>query len=256
MHPRQACYNTCMPTQISERTDKYLHSKLPIDQDEKILAVYRHHWFAYAANWIVGAIIVVVVMALAVGLTMVGGDNGSFAQHRSAIIAAAGVFSTLVLLGTFIPVYLRSQEQVVLTEEALVQTLQPSLFSSKVDHLNLHRIDDVSVRQDFLGTVLGYGHITIETPGEQDNYEFYMLPAPHEIARSIAQARESYEAAMQSGRMPTTVSAVQPPAIDPQQYQQFLQYQQMVQQSQQAPAPAQNQPPQAPEQGQNDQPNQ
>ena len=249
--------------QISEKTDKYLHSKLPIDQDEKIIGLYRHHWFAYVSNWVVGVIIVIVVMALTVGLTMVGGSDGSFAQHRTAIIAAAGVFSTLVLLSTCIPVYLRSQEQVVLTEEALVQMLQPSLFSSKVDHLNLHRIDDVSVRQDFLGTVLGYGHITIETPGEQDNYEFYMLPNPHNVARAIAQARESYEAAMQSGRMPTTVSAVQAqtPPIDPQQYQQFLQYQQMMQQSQQQPQnptqepPAQNQLP-AEEPAQNDQPNQ
>ena len=47
------------------------------------------------------------------------------------------------------------------------------------------------------------------------------------------QAHENYEAALQGGRMPTTLgyqAAQQPqaPTIDPEQYQQFLQYQQMV----------------------------
>jgi len=243
---------------VSERTDQFLHSKLPIDKDEKVLEVYRHHWFAYASNWIIGIFLVVVIMALAAGLTMIGSDGSGLAQYRTAIISAGAVFSAFVLLGTFIPVYLRSQEQLVLTEEALVQMLQPSLFASKVDHLNLLRIDDVSVRQDFIGTVLGYGHITIETPGEQDNYEFLMLPKPHDAARSITQARENYEAAMQAGRMHTTLGeAPAAPAIDPQQYQQFLQYQQMVaaQQGQQPQQPqAAAQPDQTAEQNNPPQP--
>lgn len=240
--------------QISEQKNKYLHSKLPIDADEQILAVYRHHWFAYVSNWLVGGIVVVIVMAIAVVFTSLGGVDSSLAAHRSPIIAGAAAFSAFVLLATALPVYLRSQEQVVLTEEALLQVLQPSLFSSKIDQLNLQHMADISVHQDFFGTILGYGHITIETPGEQDNYEFNMLPNPHQTAREISQAHENYDAAMQSGRMPTTLGVAQPqaPVIDPQQYQQFLQYQQMVAQQQagqqQAQAPQQVQTADAPTQ--------
>lgn len=228
---------------VSERTDQFLHSKLPIDKEEKILAVYKHHWFAYASSWILGIFIVIVVMALAAGLTMVGGSDSNFEQYRTQILAGAAVFSAFVLIGTFIPVYLRSQEQVVLTEEALLQVLQPSLFASKIDQLNLQHITDVSVHQDFFGTLLGYGHINIETPGEQNNYRFAMMPKPHQVAREIAQAHENYDAAIQAGRIPSSLSMAQPaaPAIDPQQYQQFLQYQQMVAQQQAQPAP-QDQP--------------
>jgi hypothetical protein len=222
--------------QISPQADKFLHSKLPIDEDEKILAIYRHHWFAYAASWIVAIVVVVVVMGLAYIFTSLGGDTSPLAAHKSQVMAIASVFCILILLGSLIPVYLRSQEQVVLTEEALLQVVQPSLFASKIDQLSLQHISDVSVKQDFFGTLLGYGYITVETPGEQNNYQFATLPNPHAAAREIISAHENFDAALQGGRMPSTLGS---PAsqgmqqIDPHQYQQFLAYQRMVAQQQQ-----------------------
>ncbi len=224
--------------QVTPKADAVLHQKLPIDADEKILAVYKHHWFAYASSWMVGLVIAVAVVALAAALTAVGGPDGTLVQDRYQIIAAASVFSLLVLAATCIPVYLRSQEQVVLTEEALVQVLRPTLFANKIDQLSLRHISDVSVTQDFLGTMFGFGHITVETPGEQNNYRFSTLTDPHESAREIIAAHENFDAALHSGRMPTTMERVAqlPPqvsTIDPEQYQQFLQYQQMVARQQQ-----------------------
>lgn len=236
--------------QIKPAADRLLHQKLPIDDNEKILGIYRHHWFAYAASWLLAAVMVVLVMGVAVALTAFGGSDTTIAQYRSQILAGAGVLSVVIAAGASVPVYLRSQEQLVLTEEAVLQMLQPSLLASKVDQLGLQHVTDVSVKQDFLGTVLGYGHITIETPGEQDNYEYDMVPNPQAVAREITQAHENFTAALMSGRRPTTLgSADQMQAtIDPQQYQQFLAYQQMVakqQQEQQAQAnsPTNNQPP-------------
>jgi hypothetical protein len=119
-----------------------------------------------------------------------------------------------------------------LTEEAVLQILQPSLFANKISQLNLAHIADVSVRQDFFGTIFGYGKITIETPGEQNNYEFTILPNPQDIARHIIEAHENFQAAVEAGRIPSTLGVPQAPQIDPQQYQQFLEYQQMVTQQQ------------------------
>ncbi|HET8709036.1 MAG TPA: PH domain-containing protein [Candidatus Saccharimonadales bacterium] len=215
--------------QVTPETDQLLHSKLPIEANEKILAVYRHHWFAYASNWIVAGLLVLVIMVSAILIVSFGGSETNTMAFREAVVIGAGILSMFIVLGASIPVYLRSQEQLVLSEEALMQVLRPSLFASKIDQLNLQRMDDVSVRQGFLGSILGYGHITVETPGEQDNYEFLMLPNPHEAAREITHARENYEAAMQSGRLPTTMGA-QPaaaPTIDPQEYQQFVEFQRM-----------------------------
>lgn len=222
---------------VSPQADKFLHEKLPIDEDEKILGIYKHHWFAYASSWIVGVIIVLLTMGIALAFAMYTHSNGAGGSDPSTVIlAGAGLFSALILIGTSLPVYLRSQEQLVLTEEALLQVLQPSLFASKIDQLSLQHIADVSVQQDFFGTMLGYGHLTIETPGEQNNYQFSMLPDPHRAAREIIAAHENFDAALQGGRLESTlgVTPQRMPQIDPQQYQQFLQYQQMVAQQQAA----------------------
>jgi uncharacterized membrane protein YdbT with pleckstrin-like domain len=233
---------------VSPGAEKYLHSKLPIDKDEKILGVYRHHWFAYASNWIVGVIVVILIMSIAFTFTALGDSTAgteSASQTQTLLLAGAVIFSALILLGTSIPVYLRSQEQLVLTEEAILQMLQPSLFASKVSQLSLQQIADVSVQQDFFGTILGYGYITIETPGEQNNYRFSMLPDPHTAAREIIAAHENFDAALQSGRIKTTLGSALPeaPQIDPQHYQEFLQYQQMLAQQKQSQQAAQTNDP-------------
>lgn len=222
--------------QITAETNKFLHHKLPIEDEEKILGVYRHHWFAYASIWLIGLVMVVVVMALGVLLTSFGGSDSALAGRQTQVLAAAGCLAVLLVVGTFVPVYLRMQEQVVLTEESLLQILQPSVFASKINQVSLQHITDVSVHQDFFGTMFGYGHITIETPGEQDNYEFTVLANPHEASREIIHAHENFNAALEGGHMPTTLGSgrlPQAPTIDPQQYQQFLAYQQMLAQQQQ-----------------------
>ena len=229
--------------QVSPQVDRFLHQKLPIDDDEKVLGLYKHHWFIYVLSWTVGIAVAVLVMVVTVVLTLVGGADIGIEGRESQVIAIGGLFALIVLAGSFIPVYLRAQEQLVLTEESLLQILQPSLFANKVDQLGLQHIADVSVRQDLFGMMFGYGNIIVETPGEQNNFVFIVVPNADKAAREIMAAHEDYVAALEGGYMPSALSdrhrqareaAQQPPAqIDPEQYQQFLAYQQMVNQQRQ-----------------------
>ena len=106
---------------------------------------------------------------------------------------------------SFIPVWIRKQETLVLTEEALLQIKKPSLFASKVSQLNLQHVADVTVRQDTIGSMFGFAHLTIETPGEQDNYEFSVVGGAREYAKKIIEAHENYAAALESGRIHSTL---------------------------------------------------
>lgn len=225
-----------------------MHGRLPIGKNEKILAIYKHHWFAYASVWFVGIVVVVALLGGAWTAVTTQGAGSSLDQNKTLIYGGATFLSAIVLLFTAIPVYLRSQEQVVLTEEALLQILQPSIFASKISQLNLQHVADVSVRQNFLGTVFGFGKISVETPGEQDNYEFIMIPNPHVAAKEIIDAHENFQAALQAGRMPSTLGSAPTPQIDPQQYEQFLEFQKMQQtaQTQQQPVEALQQDTQQP----------
>lgn len=221
---------------VSEQTDKYLHRKLPIGDNEKVLGVYRHHWFTYASIWGLALLMVAVIMGASTAIVVTSDPIGTIGQHRSAIMTIGGVVSGMTLFFAAVPVWLKSQEQLVLTEEAILQILQPSLFTNKISQLNLSQISDVSARQDFFGSIFGFGHITVETPGEQDDYQFTVLPRAHSVAKQIIEAHENYTAALQSGRLQSTLGQQASP-VDPAEYQKFLafeQAQQLVTMQQQA----------------------
>ena len=231
--------------QISPQTERSLHQKLPIDADEKILGVFRHHWFIYVLNWALGIFIALLVLGAAIALSMLGGEGSTFQGYAPQVLMIGTLFALLVLAGSFVPTYLHAQEQLVLTNESLLQTLEPSLFASKTDQLALQNVSDVSVRQDFLGMLFGYGHLTIETPGEQDNFKFSVVARPNDIARQIMSAQEEYILTLETGRVPAAPPTGGPVAnvttpIDPAQYEQFLAYQRMVAQQQQQAAQANN----------------
>lgn len=222
---------------VTEEQSRFYHNKLPIDPDEKLLAVYKHHAFAYILPLIIALFIIGVTLGLTVLMTRSDGISGEpiiSSDYQQVAYLIAGAFSTAVLVFTYLPIWLRLQERLILTDEAILQVLHTSLFTDKVSQTSLARIADVSVNQDFLGNVFGYGRLTIETPGEQNNYIYPYLGDPQTAARQIIEAHENFAAALESGRLPTTLgnSSSAAPAttpqtitVDPQQYQEFLRYQ-------------------------------
>ena len=80
------------------------------------------------------------------------------------------------------------------------------------------------------GTIFGYGTVTIETPGEQENYHFRATNKSDEAVATIVEAHENFSAALESGRLPTTLNknTNDPHAvtIDAAEYQKFLDFQQ------------------------------
>lgn len=213
--------------QPDPQTNQTLHKKLPIDPDERVIAVYRHHWFAYVYSWLITVLVVIGIFGLAWLLTA---DGGAAAPYRSAILGGSAFFGIIVLIGGLIPAYLRSQEELVLTDESLLKLLKPTLLSHKVDQLGLQHVADVSVRQNVIGTMLNFGTLTIETAGEQrTSYDFLLVPNPTSVAQQISEQKEDFDAALQGGRIQSKMPNQMPqaPQIDPQEYQEFLQFQQM-----------------------------
>ncbi len=245
---------------ITSDQDKFYHGKLPIGNDEKIIGVYRHHVMAYILPVLLALSMILVIWVLVLSLTTnTTGDEGltSVTGGMSEYIYyGAGIFSVLILVFTYIPVWIKMQEQIVLTDEALLQMLQTSLFSDKVSQLSLQHVADISARQGFWGNMFGFGKLTIETPGEQANYEFSFLSDPNAVAREVSEAHENFIAALESGRMKSNFRSAETMAplvnsiqnqgavsISPEEYRQFQAFQQMQRQaSQDDSIPSQPQP--------------
>lgn len=235
--------------------DKFFHRKLPIDQDEVILAVYRHHPIAYIIPLLLALLMISIIVGLAFVLTSVTTVDGTTiisSSSRQYVLAGVAIFSILILAFSYIPIWIKKQDQLILTDESVLQTLQTSLFSDKISQMGLQHINDVTVRAGFWGNLFGYGHLTIETPGEQDNYEYPFLPDANIAAREISEAHERFTAALESGQIhleemggpgsasgstwqKSSGSSGNSPVIvvDPAEYQKFLEYQK--QQNDQSP---------------------
>lgn len=223
---------------IDARLSQILHARLPIGEDEEILGVFRHHWFVYVWIWGIGIFAVFAIMFSATVLVPAPGETSGVANdYRTISILGAGLFSLLVLIGTYIPSWMKSKEQLVVTDEAVFQVLQPSIFGSKLSQLSLQHVADVSVRKDFFGTILGFGAVTIETPGEQANYTFPTVPNPDAAAKILIEAHENFIAALESGRLPTSInkegSDSHSVTISAADYQKFLDFQQFQSQQNQ-----------------------
>lgn len=185
--------------------EQSLRAKLPIGQHEKILLSVKHHWFAYIAITL-GAGFICVILFVALAVIVSEQDSlGISGQVMSALTAGGVGLIGFIGLVSLIPVWLKQQEILILTEESLMQYNKPTLFTSKVSQLNLQHIADVTVKQDAVGSMLGYGHIAVETPGEQDNYEFNVVAEPNKVAKAIVEAHENYAAALESGQIQTTL---------------------------------------------------
>lgn len=185
--------------------EQALRDKLPIGNNEKILKVIRHHWFAYVSVYIGSALLIVLIFAVLGLINAYHNDLQISGAAVGALTAGGGVFAIIVGLFSLIPAWLKKQEYLVLTEEALMQVNKPSLFTSKVSQLNLVHVSDVTVNQDVVGSMLGYGRLVIETPGEQDNYIFTMVDDPRGVSKAIVEAHENYAAALESGQIQTTL---------------------------------------------------
>ncbi len=215
---------------IDQKLNKRLHARLPIGEDEEILGVFRHHWFVYVGIWLIGFFAVLAIMAAALLFTSPLDNTGTRVSYAPIILASAILMSVIVGLGTVIPAWLKAQEQLVVTDEAVLQVLQPSLFGSKVSQLSLQHVADVSVRKDFFGSIFGFGSIIIETPGEQANYAFTAVPSPDAAAKVLIEAHENFIAALESGRLPTSIrkngNGQHGVTVDATEYQKFLDFQQ------------------------------
>ncbi len=227
----------------NEALNQFLHKRLPINDDEEILGVYRHHWFVYFKIWAIGFALILLIMVTATFLTANAEDQPD--GYRTLVMSGGILLSVLIGVGTAVPAWLKSQEQMVVTDESLLQILQPSPFGSKVSQLSLQHVADVTARKDFFGSILGFGAVVIETPGEQKNYEFPTVANPDHVTKTIIEAHENFIAALESGRLPTSfrgsldVPAQQyatqaQPAIDAKEYQEFLEFKRAKEQYEQA----------------------
>lgn len=165
---------------------------LDLDKNERVIKRTKRHVIGLIGIYVASALASLLFVAL---LFVAVSNQESIAGDLSEIHMglAFGLLLIIVAIFTYIGSYVYKMNELIVTNENIIQVLQFSLFSRQISQLNLAKIQDVSVDQNgIFSNFFGYGTIEIETAGEASNFKFIYTPNPNIVAKTIIEAHEDY----------------------------------------------------------------
>ena len=163
---------------------------LGVDPNEEIILDIHRHPVGIVGFFLFGGMTILVLL---ITLFLVLSTGGFSTQTTAFITLASVAVGLFVVLITSIAIFIYRANELIITNENIVQILRQSLIDKKVSQLNLSKVQDVSVDQEgFIPTIFNYGTIRIETAGEATNYVFTHVANPPAVAKQIVEAHERY----------------------------------------------------------------
>jgi hypothetical protein len=171
----------------------YKQSLGRMDADEKLLAIIKRHPFGliklYAQMLIGLAAVAALVYFLLPEFVTPGSDSGIYSIAGMAVV----VLGVIMILIAFVGTVIYNQNQLVVTDKTITQTLQDGLFNKKISQLAVSNIEDVTAdTKGFFQTILNYGKLLVETAGEQENFHFDYCPHADHYAKLILETRQAF----------------------------------------------------------------
>lgn len=165
------------------------------DSSEKILLLLRKHP-ATQLPW-------VLLAAIGLVIPMVW-DLGSFlaflpGSHQAAAVVAWYVALLVFVFEQFLSWYYNVN---IITDERVIDVDFNSLIYRNISSTKLAKIEDVTATtHGVLGTIINYGTVTVQTAGEQREFEFENVPAPNTIVQLLNELLQEEELEQLEGRV-------------------------------------------------------
>lgn len=168
------------------------------DDEEKVYLEVRKHPVGLVLIYLGGLIASLVIF----GILVIGAaafdfssvsTNGSSADSMRALVIGIGFFMTVfTVVITAVAAYVYSRNVLIVTSDKIVQQLYFSLFNKQISQLSIADVQDSTVKQPgILSHIFNFGTVTIETAGEQRNYNFTYAPSPYDVSKALTTAHEA-----------------------------------------------------------------
>ncbi len=168
-----------------------------LEPGETVLTVVRRSIIGLVGIYAVAIVAVAAIVTLAVVLSP-GTFKTSSTTISSSLTAVIAIAALLLALILFTATYVYRQSRLLVTDKSLVQILQKTLFIRKVSRLSMSNVEDVNEEQrGVLANIFGYGTLTVQTAGTEDNFIFSLCPNPARLADRIIEARQVYARAVE-----------------------------------------------------------
>lgn len=163
-----------------------------LEPGEQVVTIVRRHPIGIVAIYVETLLGVIALIALIMFLAPNFRDNltgQSYSLFLMAIVLAVALVSLILFVATFV----YRQCRLIVSDKSVIQIIQRGLFIRKISRLSMSNVQDVSADHNgILATMLGYGTLTVETAGEEDNFIFPLCPRPDSYAEQILEARQKY----------------------------------------------------------------
>lgn len=162
-------------------------------EGETILFQTRQHWFVVFAR-VVGEFMLLLLLGAAAAVA-----RRTWQPNGRLIALVAGIVALVLLLSALRDILRWLNEQFVVTDRRVLQ-LQGVLTKNVLDS-SLEKINDVELRQSFLGRLFNYGSIEILTASQEAINRMDNIHDPLQFKRAMQDARARYDGYLSRGPM-------------------------------------------------------
>jgi membrane protein YdbS with pleckstrin-like domain len=160
-------------------------------RDEKILYDGRQHTFVLVGSILTEMVLIAVLIAAGVAARAAFANRFALGMPvGQLILIACALISIFVLVSAFLD-YLRwNNEQYIVTDQRVIQIR--GVLNKDVIDSSLDKINDVELRQSWLGRIFDYGTIEILTASDVGINEMRRIAHPLEFKRAMLEAKHNF----------------------------------------------------------------
>jgi len=163
-------------------------------ENEKIILFTRRHWINFFGHLMITALIGAVIEVLIYLSYLYIPFINESADAAVIVFTLGAIVALMVWLIMFIGWVDYYLDIWMVTNERIVEIKQNALFNRQISELDLEDIEDVSAKVvGFLGTLLGYGTIFVQTAATTEMFEFLRIPKPYEVQKVVLMLKSQME---------------------------------------------------------------
>ncbi|MDP9313702.1 MAG: PH domain-containing protein [Chloroflexota bacterium] len=164
----------------------YLRSLL--GEDEEIVFETRQHWFIPFAQVLTEVVLIMLLIAAAYVLVAL---RPFPAVPQELVLFGAAALGIVVAFSAVADIIRWRNEQFVITDRRVLQ-LQGVLSKNVMDS-SLEKINDIELRQSWIGRIFNYGDVEILTANEEGINRMHAIRGPIQFKRAMQEARARYD---------------------------------------------------------------
>jgi uncharacterized membrane protein YdbT with pleckstrin-like domain len=164
-----------------------------IHEGETIIKVVHRNWFYVFQQFvpIVGALLLYLIGLAYIPVIFATSMNGPLREviyfFENFFLLGMWIFGFMIWIDYYFDIW-------VITSERIINIEQQGMFSRKSSELRFSKIQDVTTEvAGFLGTVINYGDVKVQTAGEISEFTFRTVSDPYKIKDIIMDLQKNAE---------------------------------------------------------------